>query len=131
MIRARDEKGFVTVWTVAVFGAFISVVGVVVDAGSVVRERSDAYGAAAAAARAGAQELDEAAAVGGVIRLDPDAATATANAYLGTAGFVGTVDVEGTEVVVTISGETALQVFPGSIPYEVVATVELQTRGNS
>ena len=68
--RGRGDAGFVAAWTVVIAVACWGMVGLVVDGGRALRERSSAFGAAASAARAGVQEIDERQAVLGVLALD-------------------------------------------------------------
>jgi Flp pilus assembly protein TadG len=122
--RARGERGFVTAWTVALAVCCWALVGLALDGGRALRARSDAYGAAASAARAGAQAIDERAAVLGDVRLDEAAARRAALDYVADRGFSGgSVRVEGLEVTVTISDRTDLAILPvASVPYRVTAT---------
>ena len=81
MIRPRTTRGdggFVSAWTVAIAVACWAMVGLVLDGGRALRERSAAFGAAAAAARAGVQQIDERAAVLGELRIDEAEAESTA-----------------------------------------------------
>jgi Flp pilus assembly protein TadG len=79
--------------------------------------RRDASGVAAAAARAGAQGDGMALRQGGP--LDPAAAIARAQAIIGTAGYSGTVAVDGARVVVTVNAGIDYAFpspgFPGSV----------------
>jgi len=120
----RDQGGFVTVWTVALSFTCIVLVGLVHDAGRALRSQSDAFGLAAAAARAGAQELDRPAAVVGTTRLDADAARQTARQYLAERGVAGTVEVldGGLDVTVTVTRTTDLQILPGAVTVNASAT---------
>ena len=122
----RRDGGFASAWTVAVAVACWAMVGLVLDGGRALRERSDAFGAAAAAARAGAQEIDVAAAVEGDLRLDPDAAEAAAEAHLAVLGYSGdaVVDEDLDQVTVSVSGETDLRILvaPPSVGYAVSAS---------
>ena len=59
MTRRDDDRGFVTTWTVAIAVSIAAILGFTLDAGRVLRARSEAYGDAAAAARFGASRLDE------------------------------------------------------------------------
>jgi Flp pilus assembly protein TadG len=120
--RAWRDRGFVTVWTVALAAACWSLVGLVFDGGRALRERSDAYGAAAAAARAGVQELDEDAVVEGRVVIQPAAAQQAALAHLASRGHAGSVTIEGLDVTVTVTGRTDFRVLPGSSGYEVSAS---------
>ena len=120
--RRADNRGFVTVWTVALSFACVSLVGLVHDAGRALRAQSDAFGSAAAAARAGAQEVDRVAAVTGTTRLDEGLAHQAAPAYLADPGHDGTVTVADMDVTVTVTHTTDLQILPGSITVDATAT---------
>ena len=116
------DRGFVTVWTVALATVCWSLVGLVYDGGRALRHRSDAYGAAAAAARAGVQQLDEDAAVEGIVEIDQAQARTAAMGYLSRRGYSGTVSFEGTDVVVEVTGDTQLRVLPGTMHFVVSAS---------
>ena len=76
-IRARaaaDDRGSATVWMIGVVVASFVMIGLVLDGGTMLRARSDAFSAASSAARAGAQQLDPVEAVEGSAVLDPIAA---------------------------------------------------------
>ncbi len=124
--RGRGDAGFVAAWTVAIAVACWGMVGLVVDGGRALRERSSAYGAAAAAA-AGVQEIDERQAVLGELALDEPAAIRSAREYLENRGFDSDDDdvtVDGLEVTVTVEGETDIVILaaPDSVHYAVTAT---------
>jgi Putative Flp pilus-assembly TadE/G-like len=118
------DGGFASAWTVAIAVACWAMVGLVLDGGRALRERSDAFGAAAAAARAGVQQIDERAAVQGELRLLDDEAAAAARAYLAARGYDGTASVAGLEVTVTVRGETDLKILavPDAVGYAVSAS---------
>lgn len=122
--RRPDDRGFVTIWTVALAFACIALIGLVHDAGRALRARSDAFGTAAAAARAGASQLDRAAAVTGTAQLDEVAARSAANRYLSLRDVSGTVNVaaEAMEVTVTVTDTVSLQILPGSVSVQSTAT---------
>jgi Flp pilus assembly protein TadG len=120
--RRPGDRGFVTVWTVALATVCWSLVGLVYDGGRALRHRSDAYGAAAAAARAGVQQLDEDAAVEGIVEIDQVRARSAAMGYLTRRGYSGSVSFEGTDVVVEVTGDTQLQVLPGTMHFVVSAS---------
>jgi Flp pilus assembly protein TadG len=122
--RRGGDAGFVSAWTVVIAVACWAMVGLVFDGGRALRERSAAFGAAAAAARAGVQEIDERAAVLGVLELDEDAAERSAQAYLARRGFDGTVIVNGLDVTVSIEGQTDIKILvaPDTVSYAVTAT---------
>jgi hypothetical protein len=116
------DRGFVTAWTVVLAVACWTLVGLVLDGGRTLRERSEAFGAAAAAARAGTQQIDEYAAVEGDLVIDADEAQAAAEDYLAARGFEGTVGVDDLDVTVTVTGTVDLQILPGTIGYTVRAS---------
>lgn len=125
---SRRDRGFVTAWTVALAGTCWLFVGLVLDSGRALRDRSEAFGAAAAAARAGAQQLDERTAIADGDRvLDVDEARRVANAYLADRGFTGEVQVIGDlEVVVTVTDSVDLAIIPvpDVVTFQVSATAQ-------
>jgi hypothetical protein len=131
--RPLGDRGFVTAWTVALAGTCWLLVGLVYDSGRVLRDRSEAFGAAASAARAGAQEIDQRALLtDGTIQLDQEQAVSTAMEYLNARGFDGTATVLGDlEVMVTVNETADLHIIPvpDSITFEVSATAEAIEEG--
>jgi hypothetical protein len=123
--RWRSDAGFVTGWTVALAVTSWALVGLVYDGGRAVRARSDAFGAAAAAARVGTQELETRDLVLGVARLDRDAASRAALEVMELRGFDATVEVTDNEVSVTATGDTSFTILPGSSNYTVTATARV------
>jgi len=119
----RGDRGYVSAWTIVIAVACWALVGLVVDGGRALRERSDAFGAAAAAARAGVQEIDERQAVEGVLDLDDELAEAAARRYLAARGYLGDVTVDGLDVTVSVSGATDLKILaaPDTVSYSVTA----------
>lgn len=109
--RLGDERGAVTVWAISATVACVLLVGLVLDGGTMLRARSDAFGLASAAARAGAQQLDPAAAVEGTAVLDPVAAEQAALDYLAARGAAGTVTVDGGSISVTVTSSAQLQLL--------------------
>lgn len=124
--RGRGDRAFVTVWTVALTFSCVLLIGLAHDAGRALRARSDAFGTAAAAARAGAQQLDRGAAVTGTLKLDPDAARTTALRYLSDRDVTGSVDVDDLAVSVTVTDTTDLQIlpYPRRVSVDATATAE-------
>ena len=122
-MRVRDDSGQVTALTASVLVVFVVMFALVVGGAEVLRARSDAFGAAAGAARAGAQELEEAAVVQGTVELDPEAAQAAAQSYLAARGATGSVSVSGTDVTVTVSDSVAIPRLGEVIGVEATATV--------
>ena len=122
-MRVRDDSGQVTALTASVLVVFVVMFALVVGGAEVLRARSDAFGAAAGAARAGAQELEEAAVVQGTVELDAEAAQAAAQSYLAARGASGSVSVSGTDVTVTVSDSVAIPRLGEVIGVEATATV--------
>lgn len=82
--------------------------------------RRDAQGVAAAAARAGAQGDQMALRQGGV--LDPNAATGRAQAIIGTAGYSGSVTIDGQTVTVVVNAGIDYAFPSPGFPGSVIAT---------
>jgi Flp pilus assembly protein TadG len=112
LLRARlDDRGGVTVFVAVCVVALIGIIGIAVDGGSKMRAVERADYIAGEAARAGGQAIDPAEAISGnAIVVDPQDATAAAQAYLQSAGATGTASVSGDgkslSVVVTGSYDT-------------------------
>jgi Flp pilus assembly protein TadG len=81
--------------------------GLVVDGGRVVDDRSEASRVAAQAARAGADALSSASVRNGGATISAEAAVARAKGYLTGAGMTGTVKVRSHTVTVTVTGRSA------------------------
>jgi len=124
--RLRDDRGFVAVWTIAISVSIGAVMGFTLDAGRVLRARSDAFGTAAAAARFGASRIDERVAVAeGRTALDEAAARAAALEYVEEKGYEGSVVVNGLEVTVTVTGDVdPLMAGVPNLNIDVTATAE-------
>jgi len=123
MTRQRDDTGSITALTASVLGGFV-LLAVLVTAGSaVLRARSEAFGLAASAARAGAQELDDDALMDGTVELDPSAAVATAETYLSAHGAAGTAAVVGGDVVVTVTDAVDIPQLGQVVSVSSTATV--------
>jgi Flp pilus assembly protein TadG len=118
----RSDRGYVTLFVAGASLGVVSVVGLVLDGGRALRAQSDSFGAAAAAARAGAQELDPVASVAGELRLDGDAAGEAAHRFLADRGLSGTVTVTDVQVTVTVSRDVDFAVLPGSARLDATAT---------
>lgn len=106
-----DDRGSVTVWAISATVACMLLLGLVLDGGTMLRARSDAFSLAAAAARAGAQQLDADAAVQGQSVVDPAAAEQTALEYLAARGATGTVAVTAETITVTVTSDARLQLL--------------------
>jgi Flp pilus assembly protein TadG len=103
-MSATDERGQVTAFLVVMMTAFLILAGLVVDGGYGLAAKRRAINEASEAARAGAQALavpDYRSGTGDVV-LDPNAAEAAAQGYLGATGHSGTVTVDGDRVKVEV-----------------------------
>lgn len=109
---AREEQGRVTAFVVVITTACLLFAGLVLDGGLALAAKTKAIGHAQEAARAGAQELDLAAyRTGGNARLNPNAAQAAAQRYLGAVGATGTVTAEATTVRVHVNAQQHTQIL--------------------
>jgi hypothetical protein len=119
-----DDQGFVGPFTAAVVVAFVWLIAAVFDGGRWIRAQSDTFGMAAAAARAGAQAVDEGAILNeGELHLDESAARRAAQAYLNARGLTGTVRVDDLEVTVTAHDTVGLRLLPlGQVDIDATAT---------
>jgi Flp pilus assembly protein TadG len=116
------DRGYVTLFTAGVALGVVSVIGLVLDGGRALRAQSDSFGAAAAAARAGAQELDPVASVSGEVRLDDVQAQVAAQEFLAARGLSGTVSVSDTRVTVKVTRHVDFAVLPGGTRLDATAT---------
>jgi hypothetical protein len=99
------------------------VAGMAYDGGQVLAAHASARSDAAKAARAGAQEIDlEVLRATGEVALNPAAAEASALAYLEDAGAVGTANVEGDAVTVTVTLVQPMRILP--LPDRTVSATE-------
>jgi hypothetical protein len=122
-MRARGDAGSITAMTATVVAGFVLMLALVVGGGAVLRARTDAFGTAAAAARAGAQQLDEDALAQGDVVIDIDQAEAAAQGYLAAQGADGTVQVAGADVVVAVNETVAVPELGQSVTISATATV--------
>lgn len=102
----HDEQGSITGFAVCIVLALVVCAGLVLDGGRMVAARIEAADIAENAARAGAQEV-----VGiqaSDWRLDPAAAAARADRYLGEHGGGGSVSASTDAVVVTVERTTEM-----------------------
>jgi hypothetical protein len=120
--RRRGEGGYVTLFVLGVSLGLVAVIGLVHDGSRAQRAQSDAFGAAAAAARAGTQEIDPTAAASGEVRLDHDLASDAAHDYLAARGLDGSVTVTAGHVTVTVIRHLDFQVLPGGAELDATAT---------
>lgn len=122
--RTADDHGFVGPFTAAVVVAFVWLIAAVFDGGRWIRAQSDTFGAAAAAARTGAQAVDQDAVLNhGELQLDEAAASQAAHDYLDARGLTGTVSIDDLEVTVTAHDTIGLRLLPlGQVNVDATAT---------
>ncbi|MFE9968234.1 pilus assembly protein TadG-related protein (plasmid) [Streptomyces sp. NBC_01724] len=130
--KLRRDDGGIAVFTAVCVIALLAIIGLVLDGGGKLRATERADSLALEAARAGGQALDPGAAVPGTaIRVDPQAATAAAHAYLHRAGVSGQVSMSdgGTTLTVTVADTYETKFLPvvgiGSMPVTGKASATL------
>lgn len=100
----RDDRGSATGWAILLVAVVAMLCGAVLDGGNAMATRVRALDIAQQAARAGANHLDlTALRDAGAMRLDPAAAEAAAQRFLGEAAAAGTVTATPTVVTVTVT----------------------------
>lgn len=111
-MNSRTERGTVTVFVVSMTTALLLVAGLVFDGGRIISARREADAVAAAAARAGAQGLDETGLrqTNGAPILGPDA-TARVQRYLAHTDFTGSTDVRGETISVNVHRTQQLSIL--------------------
>lgn len=122
--RLRDERGTVSAFVVSFTVALLAVAGLVIDGGFTLATRRQAFNEANAAARAGAQAIDEAMLRSdGTVRIQPGRARNLALDHLTAAGLHGTVEVldDTVTVHVTTTQELALLGIIGVGPFTIEA----------
>jgi hypothetical protein len=108
----RRDAGTVTAFVVCFTLALIAVAGLVIDGGSVLAARQEAFEQADAAARAGAQAVDIGALRrGDPVTLNPSVARRLAEKQLSTAGATGSVEVLGDTITVTVTRVQGLSIL--------------------
>lgn len=121
----KDERGAVTAFVACFTVALIAVFGLVVDGGLILATRREAFNAADAAARRGAQAVDESALRSGQpLTLNEAQAELRALEYLSVIGLDGSAVAVGDRITVTVRAARSLSVlgFAGMGPVEVQAT---------
>lgn len=99
---ASAERGAISVFVVIVTVALFSIAGLVLDGGRLLAARREVQDIAANAARAGAQELDEAHLRAGRTLIDPIAGATAVSRYLAQTPATGTSSVSGDAVTVQV-----------------------------
>lgn len=120
------ERGSVSAFVAVVAVALVMVAGMAYDGGQIVAAQATARDLAAAAARAGAQELDlDSLRARGEPALDPARATEAVEAFLAQAGSTGTAVVEGASVTVTVHVRQPMRILP--VPDRIVTATDSAT----
>jgi hypothetical protein len=124
-VTVRNDRGTVTAFVASFTVAMLAVAGLVADGGFMLAARRAAFNEADAAARAGAQAIDESVLrSSGEVRVDPVAARHRVEDLLESTGHDVAVDVAGGEVIVTVrfDKQLALLGIVGLGPVEIEAT---------
>jgi Flp pilus assembly protein TadG len=99
-MRARDERGSISIWLVTSSFVMMMLVGLAVDLGGQVHAKQRAHDVAAQAARAGGQQVQAAPAIEGhFLAVDTAAARQAAEEYLAAAHVNGTVTITGGDTI--------------------------------
>ncbi|WP_277605348.1 pilus assembly protein TadG-related protein [Glycomyces sp. L485] len=106
------DSGYATAFVVVISVALMAVIGLAVDGGTAAAAHARAQGAAAEAARAGADEIDlDFFRSTGIVRLDPAAARTAAADWLDGTGHEGTASATDAEVTVTVTASQPTQIL--------------------
>lgn len=101
--RRNEERGSISVFVVMLAPAFLALFGLIVDGGLLLGAQQDAIAVAEAAARRGAQDINEGTyRETGQVFIDASLAEASARQYFTAAGYTGDVLVGGNVVEVSI-----------------------------
>ena len=120
------ERGSVSAFVAVIALALVMVAGMAYDGGQIVAAQATARDLAAAAARAGAQEVDlDRLRSRGEPLLDPERATEAVQAFLDQAGQPGSAVVEGATVRVTVRVRQPMRILP--VPDRVVSATDSAT----
>jgi Flp pilus assembly protein TadG len=110
ILRARGERGNVSLLVVIMLPALLMAAGLVLDGGRQLQARREANGAAIAAARAAVQMTSQEAYAR---RLDLGLASDRAHAELGRQRASGSVSFDGQAVTVTVTADVDFLILPG------------------
>lgn len=110
--RRRGESGQTIAFVVGITLALLLLIGLTVDGGRILSARERALDEAQEAARVGAQQLDQAALhVSGVTIINQSEATRAVQAYLRATGDTGLVNVQGTDVQVSVQHSLGMDIL--------------------
>lgn len=119
-----QDRGFVTVWTVAITATLFVIIAFTLDAGRVVRANSDAYGTAAAAARVAVNQLDQREhVISGAVQLIEADAVAAAKTYCQARGYTCDVVVDGATLTAQVTAHDVVNLHM-PVPDQVSIDVE-------
>jgi Flp pilus assembly protein TadG len=109
---AHDARGSASIWALLLTsGAFTVLLGLVVDGGRVIDARLEASRVAAQAARLGADQLSASSVRSGGDAVNAQSASDRVREYLAAAGQVGSVQVTGDRVTVTVTGTSPARIL--------------------
>jgi hypothetical protein len=101
-MKVGEESGSLTAFLAVLCLALFALIGLVVDAGRAVAERSTLMAQAQQAARQGADQVSVPALRSGILQLEPTLAIAAADSYLRSVGLEGSSSVSGQIVIVQV-----------------------------
>lgn len=107
--RLRGDGGALSLFVAISAVAMLTIVGLVVDGGARLRAIENADALAQEAARAGGEQIDQAAALQGTLKVDPVAAASAAQAYLTQNNIPCSGCVQTTDTTVTVDVTTDYQ----------------------
>lgn len=105
--RARDERGYISIWLVTSSFVMMMLVGLAVDLGGQVHAKQRAHDIAAQAARSGGERVQAAPAItGAYVAVDTAAARNAAQDYLAASDVTGTVTITGGDTITVNATDT-------------------------
>jgi hypothetical protein len=104
-VKTGGESGSLTAFLAVLSMALFALIGLVVDAGRAVAERSLLMVQAQQAARLGADQISVPTLRSGIVQLDPGLAIAQADGYLRWVGLEGSAAVVGQNVIVQVHSD--------------------------
>ena len=112
MADLRAEDGTIAAFVAVLAIALLAVAGLAYDGGQIIRATAEARDLAAAAARAGAQQVASDEVHAGRAHLDPATAQQAATDFLAAAGTTGSIQVSDAEVRVTVTVVQPMRLLP-------------------
>lgn len=108
----RDDEGAITGAVAILSIAMLAMAGLAYDGGQIAVAHTHAYNLASAAARAGAQQVDDASLRAAGDTLDPAAATSAATSATAGEGVATSVSVTGSTITVTVTTTQSWRLLP-------------------